>query len=414
MCVCSGAGPGTEGVLSDPYAAYLYDAVYTLAWGLDRLVRDEVDVCDGLALLHSIQQKTNFQGLTGTVKLDARGDRIPSYSIVNFQQPDGGFVMVGITDMKDFNITGDVIFSDGSTNVPDAAVRVYVDYSDPQAIAMVTLFSLGIFVTLVFTAIMMSYRSSPIMMYASPRFMMGVSLGVLIGFCTVFAWTGEPTEHLCLARPWMIVSNFVCVFGHLMIKTFRFYFIMARGKKQIFKPIPDLLLFLCVGVYSLLFIIPMIVWSVVYPPVPTRTDNPSSNYEVNIVCSGENDAAFLGLLICLGALSIVVSLLLAFLIRHYHDFFSECTYVVYAIYMISITCCVVVPLLATISDQPEGFYVILMVGLFLGNCSPVIFLFSPKLMVILFHPHLNCVPRDASGCILTSRSDSKAEVNLSE
>lgn len=408
---CAGAGPGTNATLANSYVAYTYDAVYTLAWALDRLIRRGMDVRNGTDLLSSIQKETNFVGLTGTVRLNANGDRIPSYSIMNMQEPNGNFVVVGWTNVEDFNITSDIIFCDGTTSVPDSAVRVYVSYSDPEAIAMLTLCSIGILVTLVLTWIVMSYRSTPIMMYTSPRFMMGVSLGILIGFSNVFVWTGEPTDDNCAARPWMIVCNFVFVFGHLMIKSFRIFFIMSRGKKQIFKPIPDLLLFLCVGVYSLLFIIPTIVWTVFYPLYPIRTSNPSSNFKVNIMCHGEHDAAFLGVLLALGALSILFCLVLAFLIRHYHDFFSECTYVVYNIYMISITCCVVVPLLSTISDQPKGFYVILLVGLILGNTSPLIFLFSPKIYVILFQPQLNCVPRDASGCIITSRSETHAEVS---
>ncbi len=413
LCIIAGAGPGTNGTLRNTYIAYAYDAVYTLAWGLDRLVRAGVDVRNGSALLHSIQSETDFAGLTGRVRLDSNGDRIASYSIMNVEKADGNFVVVGWTDMENFSMTKNVVFYDGTANVPDSAVRVYVDYSDAAAIAMVTLSGLGIVVTIGFTWIVMSYRKTAIMMYASPRFMMGVSIGVLIGFCNVFAWTGEPSDDMCRARPWLIVGNFVFVFGHLMIKSFRVFFVMWRGKKQIFKPIPDLLLFLCVGAYSLLFIIPTIVWTVSYPLTPTRTNSPSSNYEVNIVCRGDHDDAFLGVLLFWGGLSILVSLLLAFLIRHYHDFFSECTYVVYTIYMISITCCVVVPLLSTISDQPKGFYVILMVGLFLGNCSPLIFLFSPKLHVILFYPHLNCVPRDASGCIITSRAEGKSQVQQS-
>ena len=384
--------------------------MYTLAWALDRLVRQGISTRDGTALLDSIQKMTHFEGLTGLVVLDGNGDRIPSYTIVNLPLPDGNFVPVGSTNMVSFNISSDVVFCDGSTIAPDAAEQIYVRYSDAEAIVMLALCSLGVLTAVAFACIVMSYRSTPIMMYASPRFMMGVTLGILIGFSNVFAWTGKPTESVCIARPWMVVSNFMFVFGHLMIKSFRIYFIMSRGKRQIFKPIPDFLLFLCVGAYSLLFIIPTIIWTVAYPPLPTRTNNPSSNYEVNIVCRGDEDAAFLGVLICLGSLSIAVSLILAFLIRHYHDFFSECTYVVYTVYMVAITCCVVVPLLSTIADQPKGFYVILMVGLFLGNVAPLLFLFSPKVYVILFHPHLNCVPRDSSGCILTSRSDSRSEV----
>ena len=268
---------------------------------------------------------------------------------------------------------------------------------------MVAVFSVGILVTLACLMVMMSQRTSPIMNYASPRFVCGMALGVLIGFANVFVWTGEPSSSSCLARPWLLTLNFVLIFGHLYAKAFRFLLVMRQRKRLLFRPIPDIHLFLCVFFYLLLFAAPNIIWSAAYPLDVTRSDNNPDNDKVNIICDGENSAAFLGVLLGLGGVSLLVGVVVAFLNRNYHDFFSEATYIGYTMFTVCITCCVVIPMLFILDDTPDAFYIVLMLGILLSNAAVVVFMFFPKLYVI-FAPGKNNVPIDESGALKTKKN----------
>ena len=381
------------------------DAAYAMAWAIDRLVRRGEDPNDGPTLLKSIQDETDFLGFTGEVLLKPNGDRYARYDILNSQE--GSFVMkvIGKADEAGLEFISDAVFSDGTTNIPDAAERVFVDWGDVEAIVMVTLFSIGILIALVCLAVMMMNRGSPIMRYASPRFVCGMVLGVLVGFVNVFVWTGMPSSSKCQARPWLLMLNFVLIFGHLYAKAFRFLLVMKKRKKLSFRPIPDLYLFLCVFCYLMIFSIPCIVWTAAYPLDATRSDDNPDNDKVNLICDGENSTAFLGVLLALGGVSLLIGVIVAFLNRGYHDFFSEATYIGYTMFTVCVTCCVVLPMLFILDDTPDAFYIVLMLGIFLSNAAVLVFMFFPK-MYIIFVPGKNVVPIDETGALKTKKSSS--------
>ena len=399
-------GAGDERYALVPIFALFRDAAYALAWGIDRLIRRGVDPSDGPKLLETIQKETDFEGLTGRVTLRSNGDRVAVYEILN-SQDDESFEMtvVGVGNESGLFFEKEMVFSTGSSEAPDAAERVYVNWGDAEAVAMVGLCSFGLLVAIICLVVMMSQRSSPIMNYASPRFVCGMMGGVMIGFANVFVWTGEPSSSSCLARPWLLVLNFVLIFGHLYAKAFRFLLVMRQRKKLLFRPIPDIQLFLCVFFYLLLFAIPCIVWSTAYPLEVTRSDKNADNDKVNLICDGENSAAFLGVLLGLGGLSLLVGVVVAFLNRNYHDFFSEATYIGYTMFTVCVTCCVVTPMLFILDDTPHAFYIVLMLGILLSNVAVVVFMFFPKIYVI-FAPGKNVVPIDESGALKTKKNSS--------
>ena len=395
--------------------ALFRDAAYCLGWAIDRMVRRGEDPSDGPALLKSIQEETDFWGLTGRVTLNQKGDRVAIYDIMNTQDDSFDLVVIGKADDNGIVVMEEAVFSDGTTNVPDAAERVFVDWGDVEAIVMLSLFSIGIVVALVCLVVMMSHRGTPIMRYSSPRFVCGIVIGVLFGFMNVFVWTGTLSSSKCLARPWLLMLNFVLIFGCLYAKAFRFLWVMKQRKKLQFRPIPDLHLFGCVFCYLLLFSIPCIVWTAAYPLDVVRSDNNPDNDKVNIICDGENSGAFLGVLLALGGVSLLVGVIVAFLNRNYHDFFSEATYIGYTLFTVCVTCCVVLPMLFILDDTPEAFYIVLMLGVFLSNAAVLVFLFFPKIYVI-FMPGQNVVPIDESGALKTKRDGPRnlSNVNTSQ
>ena len=398
-------GAGDERYPLVPIYALFRDAAYALGWAIDRMIRRGQDPSDGPALLETIQKETDFDGLTGRVTLRENGDRTAQYDIMNVRDRSFMWSVIGNANESGLFFDKTTVFSDGTTNVPDAAEQVFVDWGDVEACVMVALCSVGILVTLGCLVVLMSHRRTPIMNYSSPRFVCGMMFGVLAGFASVFVWTGEPTSTTCQLRPWLLMANFVMIFGHLYAKAFRFLLVMRQRKKLLFRPIPDLNLFLCVAFYLLVFSIPCIIWTAAFPLEVTRSDNNPDNDKVNIICDGENADAFLGVLLGLGGISLAVGVVVAFLNRNYHDFFSEATYIGYTMFTVCITCCVVLPMLFILDDTPDAFYIVLMLGIFLSNSAVVAFMFFPKIYVI-FAPGKNVVPIDESGALKTKKSTS--------
>jgi hypothetical protein len=401
-----GAGPGKNLTSFQPYTI---DAVYSVAWAIDKLIREGGEPGqDGPRLLTLLRNETVFEGLTGTVSFDVNGDRNAVYSLFNFiLMPilnESFWVEIGIADGIDVNITSNAVFSDSTTTVPDAAYRVVVNYDDPIAITMVILCSLGILLILLFTSIILYHWNTPIILSTSPRFIFGISLGLLCGFCNVFVWTGEPTDALCQARPWILLTGIALTLGNLYAKSCRIYYLIDHGTKALsLDPIRDSTLFFYVILYISLFCIPLIVWTVAFPLEARRMDNNPDNNKVNIMCNGKFAEDFLIYFLVLSLISIVFGVLLSFLMRNIHDFFSEMSYIGYTLYTICITGTVVLPMLFILSGDPSGFYIVFILGCFFANSSALLFLFLPKVYVILFRPKKNTIPLDDEGCVRTTR-----------
>jgi hypothetical protein len=280
-----------------------------------------------------------------------------------------------------------------------------VDYNNPRGIAMVVLCSLGLFLTVLFTLIIMIHSGTPIILYSSPRFIFGISIGLLLGFCNVFVWTGEPTDEICQARPWVLLMGIALVLGNLYAKACRVYYLMGiETKIEQMKPITDTTLFFFVFIYSIFYFVPLIVWTVSFPLEAQRRDNNPDNNKVNILCGGENSDAFLIYFLVLCLLSIVFGVILSFLMRKIHDFFSEMAYIGYTLFTICITAAVVLPMLFILDDDPEGFYIVFILGCFFANAAALFFLLGPKLYVIILHPEKNNLPVDETGQVQTLKT----------
>ncbi len=392
------------------YAPFLYDSVYAVAYAMDRMIRNGISIeGNGDILLAEIRQKTMFHGLTGLVFFDERGDRLPVYEILNLvthqNLTKSSFEIVGYALNTSVNFTTAPIFSDNTTDVPDSAYRIYVNYSNPRGVAMVVLCCIGILCTIVFLGIILFHHETSLVRISSPRFIVLISVGILLGYCNVFVWTGEPSDAICQSRPWVLLMGIAFVLGNLYAKSCRIYYLMGRETKSfVIKPIPDSTLFLAVGCYSILYFVPLIVWTVAYPLGARRLTNNPDNNKVNISCGGEHSDAFLIYFLVLCLMSIVFGVVLSFLMRKIHDFFSEVAYIGYALYTICITTAVVLPMLFILNDDPYGFYIVFILGCIFGNSAVLFFLFGWKVWILLLHPEKSRAPVDESGKLKTTRS----------
>nr|XP_020472207.1 guanylate cyclase 2G-like [Monopterus albus] len=70
-----------------PYSAYLHDAVLLYAMGLKEVLKDGKDPQDGRQLLQTLKNKNNFRfnGASGLVHFDEKGERNLDYSIYDLQ-----------------------------------------------------------------------------------------------------------------------------------------------------------------------------------------------------------------------------------------------------------------------------------------------------------------------------------------
>ena len=113
------------------YAPFTYDSVYFLAYALDTMVRDGLDIFDHQLLVEQLY-KTQIQGATGDLQIDDFGDRTGSYSLMNVQGD--GITRVGEWKVETgLDISGTIIWNGNvlrpSTEVP-RGVKGILDFTD--------------------------------------------------------------------------------------------------------------------------------------------------------------------------------------------------------------------------------------------------------------------------------------------
>ncbi|XP_020613473.1 probable G-protein coupled receptor CG31760 [Orbicella faveolata] len=101
---------------------------------------------------------------------------------------------------------------------------------------------------------------------SSPKFMEVILLGAICTYCTLIVSYFQPTNTLCIARPWLRHIGFVLVYGPLALKTWRVALIFrVRSAQKLALSDGVLLKRLCLLV--LLYSSYLTVWTVMQPPI---------------------------------------------------------------------------------------------------------------------------------------------------
>jgi len=381
-------GAGTRSI--NAFAPFAYDVIYTFARAADQIFRngEEFTHSHYLEVIRGIE----FEGLTGDIRFQPNGDRLGAYDVVNHYHDSNSFVVVGSVNAENVTINSTLlVWPDGTDNVPLSAELDYIDWSDGAAIAMLVLFSLFALITLVVTVIVVVKRKTPVIFYASPLFCVLTLLGIIVGYSNVYLWTGIPTDAQCVLRPWFFAVAFVLIYGCVFAKTYR----IARvfGNKRM-KPtiVTDRSLVVFVMIYSLFYLIPIIVWTAWDPLTPTLHDDNSGEDKLNIRCSSDHGLGFEIYFLVVTGVTLFVGAVLSYMARKAKSFFGEAKYVAFCVYSLLFIGVMVVPLAYLLNDNPLAFYLIVALGAFFAISAVLVGLYVPKLYVLFIRPDSNVAP----------------------
>lgn len=121
----------------------------------------------------------------------------------------------------------------GGTEIPSDSAQfevLFIDWKDPLAIVVMVLACLFVILSLVIGGVMMKFQETPVVKRSSPLFVYIIIFGLILGFCSVFPWIGEPSPASCHLRAWLVCFAFVLVYGPLFAKTWRIWKIFNNVK----------------------------------------------------------------------------------------------------------------------------------------------------------------------------------------
>ncbi|KAG0307780.1 hypothetical protein BGZ98_009785 [Dissophora globulifera] len=214
--------------------------------------------------------QTPYEGPSGPVTLDSRGDRQEGYYDVMSLQNGTGVKFASILD-ESYSVIRDAPFKNGYSTYPkDASPGTLQNptWGTSCGIVYGSLCAIGIALTVLCAIIIYHFRNNIVIKASSPAFCMCELCGILTAFIWCILHVGIPTKTICIARSFLLPSCITLLIGSLMVKNYRIHriFNSAVVQNQVFK---TWLLLSVVGASVIISIIPVIVGTIVDPPVPT-------------------------------------------------------------------------------------------------------------------------------------------------
>ena len=365
--------------------AQSYDAVWSISKALERTLVEEnfsrSENTTNLTSFHTprverLHQALNlnmknltFDGTSGKINFtkDVNSQQHPTTTI--FQMQNGVMVRVGVHIFVDSYMLNLSYFSNNLTwagNGPprDRPVVVQQFVEVWLVCVMLCLTFIGIVFAVVILVLNWVYRKHKVIKASSPYINIIIITGCILGFCTIPILSIEnldlydtiPLEaylYFCNARPWMISISITLSFGALFAKTLRVYMIF-RNPWEKKRPFTDSRLIVLVGVFLVVDIVVLAIWSALFPlklsTVIQASDNGEFSVDAYRICiigeSFENNS----LLIWLAVISVVKGMVFLFGIflvvqtsKIKAKFFQESKFVGIAIYVVVFVCAGGVP-----------------------------------------------------------------------
>ena len=242
------------------------------------------------------------------------------------------------------------------------------------------------------------YSSNAVVRAAQPFFLAMVAIGVLIMSSSLVPLSfddggGEPPTvsethavAICMSVPWLGFIGFTVTFSALLAKTWRvnrlFNNKVEHARIQISEK--DVL-----GPFAILLIgniVVLICWTVLDPLTYIREENTGTDYWNRVissdgVCRSENSVAYLVPLAVLNFSVVVFASWQAHRARELESVFSESRYIALTVFSLFQAFCTGIPVVVVVKDQPEAFYLVMTIMIFVLCMAILLLIFLPKVFM---------------------------------
>lgn len=300
----------------------------------------------------------------------------------------------------------------------DHCVKVreeFLDFSNPWAIAITILASLGLIAASAVTIIFAIYWKTPVVKSSGREQMVLLLVGIASSFTLAYIYVSPPSVGVCFLQRVGLWFCFSLMFGALLVKIVRVARIFLRKpgvrRPQFIEPYWQVIFtFIIVGIQ--LFIV---VVSLAVQPPDTDTEQRLSSEPLDfptlvVTCKTDQDA-FLGLSVSFETSIIIVSTVLGLLSFKYPENFNEARYIAFCSFALFVVWVVFIPAYFATQSTQEFQNATISLAVVMSAAAVLVCIFGPKLFIILFYPEKN-VPTDFNTSHGGYRTQSSNEFTL--
>lgn len=260
----------------------------------------------------------------------------------------------------------------------------YVEWSDPEAIAITVIASVFSFFALIIVLILIAHKDNPAVRKSSVWFCTFMAVGFVIGYLSMLAYIGKPSVNVCLAQIWVPTIAFGLVFANLLAKTWRINLIFNNTKlKTLAVRDADLLRFS--GAILFMEVVILVIWSVAF--TPEAIDAILNDGTVVTTCGNNSQLTgqktMMGILFGFNLALIAFAAILAYRTRKANYSYRESRFIGYAVYNILFCSVVFFALLLSLEVGTTISFALKQLCTFLMVTFTLCVLLLPKVAMVL-------------------------------
>jgi ABC-type sugar transport system substrate-binding protein len=292
-------------------------------------------------------------------------------------------------------------------------VQMNYNYLGNVDILGYTLFSVVVVLSLSFLSWVVMHRKARIVRASQPFFMAMLCFGSLIMGSAMIPlgiedehFSQKSTDIACMSIPWLLVIGFCITFSALFTKTWRILIILESAQR--FKRVKITVKQVLYPFFSLLLVNVIILtcWTAINPLVFKRKNSTSrdgwnrviSTYGVCVSKHQESrgsSAPYLGCLAFVNGGILLLANVMAYRSRNMCTEFNESHYIAIVMASMLQAFLIGIPLIFLVLDQPQPFYVIIVILDFAVCMTTLMFMFIPKILAhreyLTLKKERNCV-----------------------
>lgn len=396
----------------DSLAAFAYDAMYAMAYALDTLINQGVDLRNvtGDEIKWALINNVSFAGATGEVSFKrggagveayAEGNRagLMEYHIVNFNPVQfhkyvgngasallhtGTWISPIFTpcDMNYDSSCSAFVFNTADNSVPlDIAPIVIVQMSDFAKSGLLAGAIVALFIDVFFLCMVYSCQHIRLIKAAQPAMLYMILYGALLACVRVIVATFDASNVTCVLGKWLGHIAFALVFCAMILKTWRVDNVVNSGFKKVKITVKDLHRLMIVAM--LLFCVYLTFDTMVAKPHVGFDESFDGRNTIRLMkCTNENTYPTMALY-CIEALILILGGKLCWSTKDVPDAVNDSRFIAISMYLIVFVCAVTFPIVyLSIDPKPATLLLIMAVGFIVATVGTLLVLFMPKLQLL--------------------------------
>lgn len=260
-----------------------------------------------------------------------------------------------------------------------------MEWTDFESVFSTAFSVLGVTLSGLVLVIFLRFNNTPVVKASTRELCYIVLFGMILSHLSIFSILAYPTLQMCALTRTLPGISFSMIYGSLLIKTNRIARLLAISKKRFpskklkfMSPLSQVMLaFLLIAIESFIAISMLFI-------EPPETELQFPNEKLNLLVCKESSSTILSPLAFIFVL-IIMCTCYAFKTRNVPENFNETKFVGFAIY----TTCVIWIAFFPIYYGSEMQIITKCLCISLSSIMTLIFMFFPKIYIILIHPEKN-------------------------